>query len=168
MYYLFFDKRTKRVVKLSTEPLKKQSTNFYGKAEFYGELPSKYDYLTITNLQEKTDTWTEKEWVENKIANGEFVSHEIEVPKSRTYFVCDLVAGFRPPLSEEQIEKQKQAKYESLCQRYISEKYSFADENKIIREYLVDMYNTEKRVQFEEYNAYVESCKARAKGEVYD
>ena len=167
MYYLRFDRRTKIVLRIDKEPLKKQSTKYYGEAEFYGELPTKYDYLIIENLQEKTDTWTEKEQVEKVNEQGEIVIEEIEVPKTRTYFVCDLVANFRPPLTAEQIEKQKQAKYETLCQKYISEKYSFADENKIIREFLADMYNTEKRVQFEEYNAYVESCKARAHKEVY-
>ena len=176
MYYIAFNKTTKRVVNLSVETLPKQSTDFYGEAEFYGELPNKYDYLTITNLQEKTNTWTEKEQVEkldeqgNTIftEQGEIVYEEIEVPKSRTYFTCDLVANFRLPLTAEQVEKQKQAKYESLCQQYIREKYSATDENKVVREYLADMYNTEKRVQFDEYNAYVESCKVRAKGEIYD
>ena len=168
MYYLRFDRRTKRVLRIGTEPLTKQPTDYYGEAEFYGELPQKYDYLTIENLQEKTDTWTEKEQVEKENEQGEIVIEEIEVPKSRTYNTCDLVANFRPPLTAEQVEKQKQAKYETLCQKYIREKYSATDENKVVREYLVDMYNTEKRVQFEEYNAYVESCKARAKGEVYD
>lgn len=167
MYYIAFNRRTKRVVHLSTEPLKKQKTNFYGEAEFYGELPNKYDYLTIANLQEKTDFWTEKEEVEKENEQGEIVYEEIEVPKSRTYFTCDLVANFRPPLTAEQIEKQKQAKYESLCQQYIREKYSATDENKVVREYLADMYNFEKKTQFDTYNAYVESCKARAKGEIW-
>ena len=168
MYYIAFNKTTKRVVNLSVETLPKQPTNYYGEAEFYGELPNKYDYLTITNLQEKTNTWTEKEIVENYDDNGNLVTNEIEVEKSRTYFTCDLVANFRPAPTAEQVEKQKQSKYESLCQQYIREKYSATDENKVVREYLADMYNTEKRVQFDEYNAYVESCKVRAKGEIYD
>ena len=97
------------------------------------------------------------------------VEEEVEVEKSKTHIVCDLVAHFYPKveLTEEQKAKQKQAKYESLCQQYISEKYSLADENKIVREYLADMNNSEKKAQFDEYNSYVELCKARAGLEVY-
>ena len=96
------------------------------------------------------------------------VEEEIEVEKSKTHIVCDLVAHFYPKveLTEEQKAKQQQLKYEKLCQQYISEKYSLADENKIVREYLADMTNSEKKAQFEEYNSYVELCKARAKGEM--
>lgn len=174
MKYIIYDKNTNLVIEIvNNKPL--DYTRNLSIAEFYGELPNKYDYLTITNLQEKTDTWTEKEVVDkldeqgNTIftEQGEIAFEEIEVPKSRTYFTCDLVANFRPPLTAEQIEKQKQAKYETLCQKYIREKYSATDENKVVREYLADMYNLEKKAQFDEYNAYVESCKARAKGEIW-
>lgn len=163
-------------------------------------IPDKYDWLTVANVREQTDTWTEKEQIEKEVKkiipkivkntepiyneNNEIIDYkifeqtieeeitetvyeEIEVEKSKTYMVCDLVANFRPPLTEEQIAIQKQKRYESLCQQYIREKYSANDENKVVREYLADMTNTEKKSQFDTYNVYVESCKARAKGEIY-
>lgn len=124
MYYILFAKNTKRVVKVSKEPLKKQSTDYYGEAEFYGELPKKYDYLTVANVQEQTDTWTEKEIVETENEQGEIVTEEIEVPKSRTYFVCDLVANFRPAKTEQQLLKEKQQQLRKLreteCFAYIN------------------------------------------------
>lgn len=165
--YILYNKNT---LKVFGQPLKKEPISYSNSlllAEFYGELPTKYDYLTVANVQEKTDTWVEKEQVEKENKQGEIVIEEIEAPKSRTYFVCDLVANFRPLPTAEQLDKQRQAKYESLCQKYIREKYSATDENKVVREYLADMNNNGKKTQFDTYNFYVESCKAKARVEVY-
>lgn len=105
-----------------------------------------------------------EETIEEEIT--EIVQETIEEEKSRTYLTCDLVANFIQ-LTEEQIAEQKQKRYESLCQQYIRERYSPTDENKVVREYLADMYNLDKKAQFDEYNTYVESCKIKAKAEVY-
>ena len=114
MYYLFYNRKSKKVEHLSKEPLKKQLTDYYGEAEFYGELPTKYDYLTITHLEEKTDIWTEKEQVEKLNEKNEIVIEEIEVQKSRTYNICELVANFRPAKTEEQLLQEKQQQLRKL------------------------------------------------------
>lgn len=170
MKYILYNLKSLKVEHIYDKPLTaKVCDNFYeinGIAEYNGETP-KGDYLKVDNVREEIEKWTEKELVFNEELQQDI---EVEVEKSRTHIVCDLVAHFYPKreLTAEQIAKQKENKYKKLCEKYISEKYSLADENKIVREYLVDMYNTEKRVQFDEYNAYVEQCKSKAKGEVYD
>lgn len=68
-----------------------------------------------------------------------------------------------PEPTEEEIRSQ----YESLTVRYIREKYSQDDENKVIREYLSDMANTDFKSTFEMYNTYVIACKQRAQEEAY-
>ena len=143
----------------------KDLNGVFAVAEFYGEIPQG-DYLTVVSTREETETWTEKETVEKTNEKGEIVYEEVEVEKSRTYLTCDLIPNFIQ-LTEEQIAEQKQKRYESLCQQYIRERYSPTDENKVVREYLADMYNLDKKAQFDEYNAYVESCKAMAKIEIY-
>lgn len=114
MYYILYNLETKKVEHYDTNPLKEQNWNVYGKAQFDGELP-KADWLTVDNIRLKTESWTEKEQVEKlddsgqPIFNeqGEVVYEEIEVPKSRTYFICDLVANFRPAKTQQEIAKQK-------------------------------------------------------------
>ena len=157
MYYILYRLDNLKVVHKDTKPLKPQ-LDIYGIAEYNGEIP-KNDWLTVDNIREEIETWTEKELNEQ----GQ------EVEYSKTHIVCDLVAHFYPKRewTEEQKAKQKQAKYENLCQKYIREQYSATDENKVVREYLADMYNFDKKSQFDEYNAYVESCKARAKGDIW-
>ena len=97
------------------------------------------------------------------------VEEEIEVEKSKTHIVCDLVAHFYPKieLTEEQKAKQKEKTYEALCEKYIREKYTLSDELKLARQSKAYPDNAEYRLQFLEYNAYVESCLLRAKEEVY-
>jgi len=64
--------------------------------------------------------------------------------------------------------KDLQADYDALSVRYIHEKYSYDEENKIMREYLSDMNNEQYKAAFDTYNSYVAECKARAYTEVYD
>ncbi|QHI71453.1 hypothetical protein [Aminipila terrae] len=66
-----------------------------------------------------------------------------------------------------QTAEEKQAKYNTLSIQYIHEKYSLDDENKIMREYLLDMNNASYNDAFQAYNVYVEQCKAKAHKEVY-
>lgn len=62
-------------------------------------------------------------------------------------------------------EEDLYAKYSGLTIRYIHEKYPISKENKVLREYLA--YGESHKAQFDEYNAYVEECKIRARAEVY-
>ena len=165
MYYVAFMKSTKRVVHISKEQLSKQPNNYYGEVEFYGELPQKYDYLTIENLQEKTDTWTEKEIVESYDDNGNLVTKEAEVPKSRTYNTCELVANFRPAPTPEQIEKQKEAKYKASVTSLVRKKYDANAVEALLANYAEDKEKYQE--EFSTFAAYRKECKAQARAEVY-
>lgn len=72
-----------------------------------------------------------------------------------------------PPVIVELTEEEKKAKYEELTMKYIHEKYTYDDENKIMREYISDQENLEFKQAFDSYNNYVITCKAKAKKEVY-
>ncbi|WP_324824976.1 hypothetical protein [Sinanaerobacter sp. ZZT-01] len=63
--------------------------------------------------------------------------------------------------------EELQQRYDTLSIQYIHEKYSYDEENKIMREYLSDMTNEQCKVAFDTYNTYVEECKIRAYTEVY-
>jgi hypothetical protein len=67
------------------------------------------------------------------------------------------------PYTEDELESNKKKKYDSLTVKYIREKYSADDENKILREKLAGT----AELEFDEYNAYVEECKVKAHKEVY-
>lgn len=118
MYYILYDLKTLKVVHKDIKPLKPQNMNFYGIAEYNGELP-KGDFLTVANVHKEIETWKEKEIVAKldkdgqPIFNeqGEPILEEVEVEKSKTHIVCDLVAHFYPKveLTEEQkLEREKQ------------------------------------------------------------
>lgn len=77
--------------------------------------------------------------------------------------LVDVVEIEKPPLAD--IEKQKV--YDALSIQYIHEKYSYDEENKIMREYLSDMTNEQYKVTFNTYNDYVIECKTKAHVEVY-
>lgn len=61
----------------------------------------------------------------------------------------------------EELEKRKSEKYPVLVERYIREKYTLSAELAILRQRDV------KTAEFDEYNAYAEQCKERAKNEIY-
>jgi hypothetical protein len=67
--------------------------------------------------------------------------------------------------SVEWTEEEKTERYHALAQQYIHERYSYDDENKIMREYSFDQeaYADE----FNAYYAFVEQAKRRAYTEVY-
>jgi len=68
-----------------------------------------------------------------------------------------------PPRTDE----EKQVAYDELSIQYIHDRYSYDDENKIMREYLADMENAKCKVAFEAYNNYVTECKQKAYKEIY-
>lgn len=110
MYYILYDLKTLKVVHKDTKPLKPQNMNFYGIAEYNGELP-KGDWLTVDNVRKEVETWTEKQVIDNYDENGNLVAKEIEVEKSKTHIVCDLVAHFYPKIElteEQKLEREKE------------------------------------------------------------
>ena len=159
MYYITFNNDTKKVVYVGNE---KPSIGGNATIAEVKTLPEKYDCLTIDNVREEIDTWTEAVEEYNE-ETGEVVEKEVE--KSRTYTTCDLKACFNFKPTAEQLEqskeRNKEKRYNELCERYIRQKYSASDEFKILRK--KDFNN----VEFNEYYDYVESCLARAKLEVY-
>ncbi|GEM_PF-2463664 len=80
--------------------------------------------------------------------------------------LIDIVATEQPP-EPEPTEEEKQATHDELSIQYIHDRYSYDDENKIMREYLADMENAECKVAFEAYNNYVTECKQKAYKEIY-
>ena len=177
MYIRFLIENNKIVYKGEAKPIveEREFIDLNGKcavAEYKGEIP-KNDYLTITNIREETETWTETKTIGNLDENGEpifnengeIVTEEITEEKSRTYLVCDLLANFYPPKTEEELAKEKQKKYEDLCEKYIREKYSANDEFQILREYSKNPNDTITKQNFDEYNTFVENCLLRAKSD---
>ena len=161
MKYILYDLKTLKVKRIYDKPLTaKVCDNFYeinGVAEYKGDLP-KNDWLTVANLKEEVETWTEKE----RNAQGQ----EVEVEYSKKHIVCDLVAHFHPKreLTEEQKAKLKEKQYYALTTKYIREKY---DANAV--EALLANYAEDKEKYQEEFNAfaaYRKECKARAKGDL--
>jgi hypothetical protein len=67
------------------------------------------------------------------------------------------------PYTDDEIASNKKKKYDSLTEKYIREKYSVNDELKIHRENQAGINS----IEFEELNAYVIGCKAKAHIEVY-
>ena len=65
------------------------------------------------------------------------------------------------PYTAEELEKRKAEKYPQLVEKYIREKYTLSAELAILRQ------RDTKPEEFNEYNAYAESCKERAKNEIY-
>lgn len=62
--------------------------------------------------------------------------------------------------TEQELQKIKEKKYSALVEKYIREKYTLSDELAILRQ------RDSKPNEFAEYNAYAESCKAKAKAEI--
>lgn len=80
-------------------------------------------------------------------------------------FLYDEETGTFYPV--EYVDIYKRLRYEELTRRKIREQYAETDEFKIMREYLASPNDAEKQAQFSEYNAFVETCKAEARNEIY-
>jgi hypothetical protein len=173
--YITYNKDNKRVMYLgSKKPISYSDNLILAEVD---KVPEKYDYLTITNLQEKSRVVKEAyEEVNDKYdeETGELLSQETIKHEEVTenYLTCDLVANFRPQLTAEQLENQKEKRYEALCKKYIAEKIAIEDELKTIRRLLVSISpevftDTEARMNFVDYNLDVENCILKASEEVY-
>lgn len=116
MYYILYDLKTLKVKQIYTKPLTaKVCDNFYdinGIAEYHGinGLP-KGDWLSVDNVHEEVETWKEKQVIDNYDDNGNVITEEVEVERTKKHIVCDLVVHFYPKveLTEEQkLEREKQ------------------------------------------------------------
>lgn len=168
MNYVIIEKQSKQIFDIYTKkPISVSNSLEIAECENIPIYDKNSQYLTAANIQEHTRIIKEAytEVVEDYDDNGEKIGERKIQHKAvkENYLTCDLVVN-----NIEFTAEQKQVKYEMLVEKYIREKYSPNDENKVVREYLADMTNVEKKAQFDDYNAYVESCKTRAKNEIYN
>ncbi len=107
----------------------------------------------FVSQQNKERTFPEysKEQVDKMIASGKITVGEDGLPKVIP----------RMELTEEEKEKQRQKQYEDRVKQLIRQRYSQEDENGLLRQ------RDRKTEEFEDYDAYCEECKAKAKAEVY-
>jgi hypothetical protein len=140
--YIAYINESKRVISISNNPFSDKSSNV-SIAEVK-EIPSTYDYLLVDNIR-----------VETRTVNG----------KVETYTTCDLLPKFYE-YTAEQLAEQKERKHKELSKRYIRQKYPLEDENKIMRRYLASPSNPQYKLDFLEYNEYVEKCILRASEEL--
>ncbi len=90
---------------------------------------------------------------------GRTVSRIRETPAVPAHDDVEEIAVYIP-YTEDELEKIKEQKYPLLVESYIRERYSLSAELAILRQ------RDSKPEEFEEYNAYAEECKARAKNEL--
>ena len=135
--YITFNKETKRV-----GYLKKEKPSTYTDNLILAEVesvPEKYDYLTVTNVQEKSRVIKESyEEVIEYDENGELLQEPIKIQhkeETEIYYTCDLVANLII-LTEEQTANQLEQKYHALTEKYIREKYTQGEMEAIINNYL--------------------------------
>ena len=124
-------------------------------------IPSEYDYLMVTNVQTKTDTWQEELTTFDEETQKETAT---VVEKSRTYLTCDLVAKFRPAPTQEQLEALKLRKYNARVTQLIRLKYDANAVEALLANYADDKEKYQK--EFDAFAAYRKECKAQAKEEL--
>lgn len=107
MKYIVFSNKTKRVVLPPSEKPYTDLTEYVTQCEVE-EVPYKYDFIEVDNVQEYTRVVKEA-YTEEVIEFNEETQQEeaklIEHPQvTETYFTCDLIPKFR---SEEELVKQR-------------------------------------------------------------
>ena len=104
--YIVFDKETKKVVLPPSNKPFKNLSEYVTQAETE-IIPSKYDYLEVSNVKEHTRVIAESYITEVLDSNeqGEEITVKKEIPaETEIYYTCDLVAKFR---SAKEVEKQQ-------------------------------------------------------------
>ena len=121
------------------------------------------EYLEVFNVQEHTETYTEKEPKEVKKVDeqgNEYTDIEYEeVKKERSYHTCELKV-VELPNKAQLIEEKKIRDYENMVSALIRKKYSLNAELAILRQ------RDTKQEEYEAYDIYAEECKAIAKQEL--
>lgn len=167
MYYIKYDKISKSVVGTFLTMFQLPETSNYAVAEYKGVLP-KGDWLSVDNIHEEIETWTEKEIVESYDNNGNLVTKEVEVEMSKKHIICDLVAHFfaKRELTEEQKAKLKEKQYNALVTKLIRKKYSANAVEALLANYADD--DVKYQLEFDEFTTYRKECKAKARQEIYN
>lgn len=166
--YITFDKETKVVSSPILEEKPLSFTNNLMVAEVES-VPNKYDYLTVTNVREKTRVVKEAyEEIVEYDENGELlqepihIQHEAEI---EVYYTCDLVANFRSQLTAEQLEKQKEIRYNNRVAQLVRLKYSQNDVEALLANYAEDKDKYQN--EFDTFANYRKQCKTQAYNEIY-
>lgn len=168
--YIAYNKKTNRVIEISEKPFVNITENV-AVAEC-NEIPAKYDYLLVDNVQERTrvvkEAYTEEVIDSNEV--GEEITVLEEIPaETETYFACDLIAKFCE-YTAKQLEKQKEKRYHDLAEKYIRQIYPQGKMESIINNYLdyKETYENENAlIEYNKMQAYRKECKAKAHKEVY-
>ena len=158
--YIIFDKNSNEVI---SQEIEKPTNVLEGQEVAICDNIPKYnpvigDYLTVKNLQEKTEKYMGHDFVEKEVViDGEMqkVTEAIKVEKERPYFTCDLIVN-ESPNKTELIERQ----YENKVSALIRKKYSLNAELAILRQ------RDSKPEEYQAYNDYAEQCKTLAKQEM--
>ena len=172
--YITYNKETKRVAYLGKKkPISYSDSLSLAEVE---NVPEKYDYLQVDNIQEKSrvikEAYTE-ELVTLNEKTGEETTEYVQHPEiTEVYFTCDLIPNFNE-YTEEQLEAQKRVRYERLTTEYVRRKYSQDQMEAIVNNYLEYLTNpiseNEKYLtEYTEMQSYRAECKVEAKTTVYD
>lgn len=104
--------------------------------------------------------WAEiTEVFENGARTAVLIEETPAVPAKEAYDEYEDIAVYIP-YTEEELEKQKQEKYETRVVELLRKKYSLNQELAILRQ------RDNKQEEYAAYNAYAEECKATAKAEI--
>lgn len=166
--YITYNKETKEVSSpiLENKPLSYSDVLMVAEIE---SVPNKYDYLTVTNIQEKTKVVKEAyEEIVEYDENGELLQEPIHIQheaETEVYYICDLVANFRPQLTTEQLKKQKEIRYNNRVSQLIRLKYSQNDVEALLANYAEDKEKYQE--EFDIFAAHRKQCKEQAYNEVY-
>ena len=135
MYYILFDKETKKVINKETKEILNRP-NGCEIVEYYGEIP-KNDYLTVVNEREETKTFVEKRTVLKTVIEKEpqtqnkLVYEEIEVKDENGQIVFDeygnKVLTAIPKWAEEAIEVDVEKEVEEEIEEIKTRTYFTCD-----------------------------------------
>jgi hypothetical protein len=167
MYYIYIDKKTNRIIDVKNKIVEHSDNLIICEVE---NLPEKYDYLEVLNLRKETrvvkDAYTYEEVIFNEKTNLE-ETNIVEVPSIKEdFYTCDLKACFYPQPTAEELEAQKEKRIDERAKMLIRQKYELEDEFKIQRRIVAYPENAQYKLDFLEYNEYVEKCILKAKREI--
>ena len=126
--YIIFDKNNKIVI---NQVVERPNTILNGQEIAICNNIPKYDkslgeYLTVTNLQEKTEKYMGHDFVEKEVViDGETqpITEAIKVEKERKYLTCDLIVSFNnKKFKENKIAELK--RWFNNEYRYYAEKFT--------------------------------------------
>lgn len=164
MIYIIYNTKTNKVTQIENNKPLSLGTNL-ALVEIE-ELPLKNSnqYYKVDNIRMETrvikNAWVEEVPCKNNY--GQIVMTKVKHEAvTEQYTTCDIIVDDVPPLTEEQLIKLKNEKYEKKVEEFIRKKYSISQELALLRQ------KDTKPEEFKEYNDYAEQCKNQAKVLIY-